>query len=185
VNQASQPYNGGPDRAHPCTAGDDSRSVSGAHEAPVSRLTVVPVSLAEARDFIANFHRHNKPPRGHVFSIGASFRGDLVGVATIGRPVAAYLDDGATLEVNRLCVVDAAPKGACSFLYSRAWRAANALGWSRLVTYILQSESGASLRGAGWRCIAKTRGRANGWMNRPGREWQPVVGQPKLRWEVP
>lgn len=36
MNPASQPYNDGPDRAHPCTAGDDNRGPSANHEAPVS-----------------------------------------------------------------------------------------------------------------------------------------------------
>lgn len=147
-------------------------------------LSVVPVGLAEAQEFVRNFHRHNKPPVGHVFSLGASDGERMVGVAMVGRPVAAALQDGVTLEVNRCCVHADAPKGTCSFLYSRAWRAAAALGWERLVTYTLQSEGGASLRGAGWRCIGVLRARnPNGWQNRPGREWQEVVGQSKFRWE--
>ena len=84
----------------------------------------MPVNLAEAQEFVRNFHRHNKPPIGHVFSLGCSDGAHLVGVAICGRPVARPLDDGQTLEVTRLCVSEAAPKGACSFLYSRAWRAA-------------------------------------------------------------
>lgn len=185
MNPASQPYTDGPERAHPCTAGNPTGTNSAAHEAPVSRLTVVPVSLAEASAFIANFHRHNKPPQGYVFAIGASYRNALVGVATVGRPVARHLNDAETLEVTRVCVLTDAPKGTCSFLYSRCWRVAVALGWARLVTYTLQTESGASPRGAGWRCVARTRGRADGWMNRPGREWNPVTGQSKFRWEIP
>jgi hypothetical protein len=48
----------------------------------------------------------------------------------------------------------------------------------------LQSESGASLKGAGWKVIAELKGRTDqGWQNRPGREWQEVVGQSKFRWE--
>ncbi|CAN7340200.1 DNA adenine methylase [Pseudoxanthomonas sp. LjRoot168] len=38
MNPASQPYNDGLDRAHPCTAGDHSQSVPGTHEAPVSEV---------------------------------------------------------------------------------------------------------------------------------------------------
>jgi hypothetical protein len=148
-------------------------------------LSVVPVALSEAREFVRNFHRHNKPPIGHVFSIGCSDGAQLVGVAICGRPVARMLDDGATLEVVRLCVNGHAPKGACSFLYSRAWRAASALGWSRLMTYTLQDEGGASLRGAGWRCVGTLPGNnGKGWQSRPGREWQEVVGQAKFRWEA-
>lgn len=146
----------------------------------------VPIMQAEALAFVANFHRHNKPPCGSMLQVGASDGARLVGVAIAGLPVSRVLMDGATLEVTRCCVLDDAPKGSCSFLYAALWRAARALGWRRLVTYTLASESGASLRGAGWRVVAElpARSDAQQWTNRPGREWQPVVGQQKLRWEV-
>ena len=66
-------------------------------------LTLRPVSLAEANAFVAEHHRHHKPVRGHKFSLGCMVDGQLVGVAIVGRPVSRYLDDGLTLEVNRLC----------------------------------------------------------------------------------
>lgn len=150
-------------------------------------LTAVPMELAEANLFVSSFHRHNKAVRGHRFSIGASDGAQLVGVAIVGRPVARALQqaDGGTAEVLRCCVRDGAPKGACSFLYGACWRAWKAMGGSRLVTYTLQSESGASLRGAGWRVVAELAPRDPAtWQNRAGREWQPVVGQAKFRWEV-
>lgn len=148
-------------------------------------LVAVPVNLKEAQEFVSNFHRHNRAPKGYLFAVGASDGEQLVGVATVGRPVARQLDDGETAEVTRCCVVATAPKGACSFLYARCWNAARAMGWRRMVTYTLQSESGASLRGAGWRVVAEVRARdPSNWQNRAGREWQPVVGQAKLRWEA-
>lgn len=148
-------------------------------------LIAIPMKLAEACDFVSNFHRHNKPPAGGVFSVGVSDGEKLVGVAIVGRPVSRHLDNGETLEVTRCCVVDDAPKGSCSFLYGRCWQAAKALGWRKLITYTLQSESGASMRGAGWKCVAELKGTDGaGWQNRPGREWQEVVGQAKFRWEV-
>ena len=148
-------------------------------------LYAVPVGLSEAQQFVANFHRHNKPPKGYLFAVGVSDGKSLVGVATVGRPVARHLDDGETAEVTRCCVIAEAPKGACSFLYARCWQAARAIGWKRMVTYTLQSESGSSLRGAGWKVVAEVKQRDPGnWQNRPGREWQPVVGQAKLRWEA-
>lgn len=149
-------------------------------------MKIVPMSLAEANEFVANFHRHNKKVQGAKFALGASDGHQLIGVAIVGRPVARRLDDGETAEVTRCCVLDGAPKGACSFLYSRAWRAWQSMGGQRMVTYTLQSESGASLRGAGWRVVGQTKGAADGkgWTTRPGREWQPVIGQAKLRWEV-
>lgn len=146
-------------------------------------LRAVPIDLREARTFVANFHRHNGAPAGGKFAIGASDGDRLIGVAIVSRPVGRRLDDGQTAEVIRVCVLDDAPKGSCSFLYARCWTAAKAMGYSRIVTYTLQSESGASLRGAGWRVLAELTARdPSQWQNRPGREWQPVVGQAKLRW---
>lgn len=148
-------------------------------------LTAVPISAKEAMEFVENFHRHNKSPKFAIFSVGVSDGKELVGVAIVNRPVARMLDDGETLEVVRCCVNENAPKGACSFLYARCWQAAKALGWKRLVTYTLQSESGASLRGAGWKVVAEIKERNPAdWQSRPGRDWQPVVGQAKLRWEA-
>ena len=136
-------------------------------------LVAVPVSIREAKTFVENFHRHNKAPQGALFAVGASDGDELIGVAMVGRPVARALDDGVTAEVIRCCVVDKSPKGACSFLYARCWQAAKAIGYSRMITYTLQAESGASLRGAGWKVVAELKARdAGGWQNRPGREWQ-------------
>lgn len=148
-------------------------------------MIAVPITLSEAKEFVSNFHRHNKAPQGGLFAVGASDGRALVGVAIVGRPVARMLDNGETAEVIRCCVIETAPKGACSFLYARCWQACKALGWRRLITYTLQTESGASLRGAGWKVVAELQARdAGGWANRPGREWQSVVGQSKLRWEA-
>jgi hypothetical protein len=95
------------------------------------------------------------------------------------------LDDGWTAEVLRCCARDEAPKGANSMLYGACWRAWRAMGGKRLVTYTLQTESGASLRGAGWKVVGEVKG--GGW-NRPSldrvRAWQPIYGQQKFRWEV-
>lgn len=149
-------------------------------------ITIIPCTLTEAAEFVGNFHRHNKPPSIGKFAIGASDGSRMVGVAIVGLPVSRVLMDGATVEVTRCCVIDGAPKGACSALYGACWRAAKAMGWRRLITYTLQSESGASLRGAGWKVVAELepRGDASQWTNRPGREWQAVVGQAKFRWEA-
>jgi hypothetical protein len=71
-----------------------------------------------------------------------------------------------------------------SFLEASLWRAYRALGGRRLVTYTLVGESGASQLGAGFRVVAEVQAReGEGWLNRPGRDWQPVYGQDKLRWE--
>jgi len=128
-------------------------------------LDLVPVSFADACDFVSAWHRHHEPPIGHKFSIGVARDGVLVGVAIVGRPVARSYDDGRTLEVTRVAT-DSTPHVA-SMLYAAAWRASKALGYRRLVTYTQQGESGASLRAAGWSVIAERPPRP-GW-NMPSR----------------
>ncbi len=112
-------------------------------------MFVIPVSLSSANDFVARFHRHHQPVKFHKFSIAAAVeKGVVVGVAIVARPVSTVRDDGATLEVIRLCTDG--HKNACSFLYSAAAKATVALGYPRLGTYTLPEESGASLRAVGW-----------------------------------
>lgn len=121
-------------------------------------LQVIPVKLAEANAFVRGLHRHHGSVVGHKFSLGAQLHGELVGVAIVGRPVARMRDDHFTLEVTRLCTDGT--KNACSFLYGACRRAAFALGYRRLGTYILASEDGTSLRAAGWRLVGQVTGRS-------------------------
>lgn len=142
-------------------------------------LTLVPISLAEANSFVAAWHRHHKPVGGHKFSIGCKTDGRLVGVVIVGRPVSRYLDDGQTLEVNRLCTTGA--KNACSFLYAAAARAAKAMGYRKIITYTLDTESGVSLRAVGWRCAGQAGGTAWTGTRKPKTELYPA--QMKIRYE--
>ena len=112
-------------------------------------MRIRPVTLREASAFIAEHHRHNKPPRGWKFGVALEDpTAKLVGVATAGRPVARHFDDGLTLEVNRTCT-DGTPN-ANSKLYGAVWQAAKAMGYLRCITYIQGDETGASLKAAGW-----------------------------------
>ena len=118
------------------------------------------MTFAEANAFVAEHHRHHRPMPGVKFVLGIeSDEGKLVGVAMVGRPVARAFDDGLTLEVNRSCTDGT--KHANSMLYGAAWRAAKALGYRRLITYTQTGESGASLRGAGWRVVAEREARGS------------------------
>lgn len=143
-------------------------------------LELVPISLKEANAYVERYRRHHKPVVGHKFSIAAAVDGEIVGVAIVGRPVSRYLDDGWTLEVNRLCTNGY--RNACSFLYSAAWRAARNLGYKKLITYILESESGTSLKAAGWKCVGKAGGERWTGKRRPEVDLYPA--QFKLRFEV-
>jgi hypothetical protein len=112
-------------------------------------MKIVPITLATAKAFVGEHHRHNKPPTGWKFGVGlVDEGGDLIGVATAGRPVARHFDDGLTLEVNRTCT-DGTPN-ANSMLYGAVWRAGKAMGYTRCITYTQAEESGASLKAAGF-----------------------------------
>ena len=142
-------------------------------------LALTPISLREANAFVERNHRHHKPVVGHKFSIGCMQAGRLVGVAIMGRPVSRYLDDGLTLEVNRLCTTGA--ENACSMLYGAAARAARAMGYQKIITYTLDTEPGTSLRAAGWQCAGPAGGERWTGKRRPAADLYPP--QKKLRYE--
>lgn len=142
-------------------------------------LELVPISLKEANAFVSEHHRHHKPVVGHKFSVAASDGGKTVGVAIVGRPVSRYLDDGNTLEVTRLCTDGT--KNACSFLYSACWRCAKNMGYKKLITYILESETGSSLKASGWKCVGKAGGLRWTGKRKPKSDLYPA--QMKLRFE--
>lgn len=144
------------------------------------KLCAVSLDFDTAADFVRQHHRHHTPPVGHKFSIGAADReGALVGVVIVGRPVARRRDDGATLEVTRLCTTG--HPNACSFLYGAAARAAFALGYRRIGTYILKREPGTSLVAAGWKLIGETPGKSWSVPSRPRDDKHPI--EPKLLFE--
>jgi len=152
-------------------------------------LELRPITLRDANDFVQSFHRHNgRTSRdGGKFAISLIQDGELAAVAIVGNPLSATYMDGVTAEVLRLCVRDEAERNACSKLYAACWRAWRAMGGQRLITYTLKTESGDSLRGAGWKVIGQTKAVAPGWRKNDQlnslRTWSPVMGQEKLRWE--
>lgn len=153
----------------------------------MGELSAVPISLREANDFVEQFHRHSRRTSrdGGKWAIGAANIDGMFGVAIVGNPVSASLMDGTTAEVLRVCVKPDGPRNACSFLYGRCWQAWRAMGGQRLVTYTLQTETGASLRGAGWRIVGEVQPHDR-WSSKKdaiNREWQPIYGQAKFRWE--
>ena len=112
-------------------------------------MKAVPLELKEANAFVEKLHRHHPPVHRDKFRIGCEMHGELVGVVQLARPVARGLDDGKTIEVVRLCTTGA--QNVCSFLYGKAARIAREMGYTRIVTYILDSEAGTSLKASGWR----------------------------------
>lgn len=128
-------------------------------------LAIQPIYFAEACELVRRHHRHHSPPVGHLFSLAVNDGEKVVGVAIVGRPVSRHRDDGWTAEVTRLCT-DSTPHVA-SKLYAAARRAAFALGYRRIGTYILDTESGVSLRAAGWRLIGRAGGGSWNVQSRP------------------
>lgn len=114
------------------------------------------IHLKEANAFVNDHHRHHKGTTGCKFAIGLYEADKLIGVAICGRPVSRHLDDGTVLEINRVCTNGA--ENACSELYSACCRIANAYGYEKIITYILKSESGASLRASNFTCEGEAGG---------------------------
>lgn len=152
-------------------------------------LCAVPITLADAQAFVGKLHRHHKAPVGHRFSIGCQVvdfetsyarqetHYKLVGVVVVGRPVARKTDQYRIAEVTRLCTDGT--KNACSFLYSLAARIAKEMGFDRIQTFILPTESGISLRAAGWTFDGTTH--TGTWQTRTNRRTDQPTEQ-KQRW---
>jgi hypothetical protein len=153
------------------------------------KLSLCPVHRDEAIAFVEQHHRkfgHAMPKlrkgggvTGAKFCIAVAKNDEIVGVAIVGRPVARRLDDGLTLEITR--VATDGTKNACSFLYGAAWRAARALGYRSIITYIGKDEPGTSLVGAGWHIVHETKAEPWDRLSRPRVDTHPQ--QAKLRWE--
>lgn len=156
------------------------------------KMNSVPMELKEVQKYIDANHRHHKASHRDKFRIGCEVNGKIVGVVQVGRPVARRLDDGKTLEVLRLCTDGT--KDVCSFLYSRSARIAKELGYSKIITYILEYETGTSLKASGWYLEADNVGGKDWNVPSRPREVEPTqlslfeekpkypVNTPKQRW---
>lgn len=153
-------------------------------------LKVRPIELRDANAFVALHHRHHKPVQGHRFSTSAWVRpfgpaSDapwrehvLCGVAICGRPVSSGVNPLEVLEVTRLCTDGT--RNACSLLYAACARAARALGYAKIQTYVLREEHATSLRASGWTFEGMSRSRGH-WHGRA--DLQPAhLRDNKQRW---
>lgn len=119
-------------------------------------LRLTPISLRQANAFVAEHHSHHPPTRGCKFCIGCMDGERMCGVVIVERPKARMLDNGTTLELSRVCT-DRTPHAA-SKLISAAARAAFAMGALKVISYVLETEKGASYRAAGWKVAAQRAG---------------------------
>lgn len=144
-------------------------------------LELQPITLREANRFVLNHHRHHGPTRGCLFCVAVNNGSEVIGVAIVGRPVSRMLQDGYTAEILRICTLPG-NRNACSKLYGACRRAVFAIGWRRLITYTLNSETGESLRGAGFKCLGLAGGGSWSRPSRPRVDTSPICQ--KLLWEV-
>ena len=122
------------------------------------------IAFRDARRFIDQHHEHLPAPTGWRYGQGIWNGPDLLGVVTVGQPLARAFDPQQAVEVTRLCVrrdrPDALRWNACSQLYGWAAREAQLRGFRRIITYTRQDEAGATLRAVGWRCDSPAGGAA-------------------------
>lgn len=141
-------------------------------------MRIAPITFKRASDYINQHHRHHKATIGCKFCISVvDDDGQLHGVAVCGRPVSRHLDDGTTLEINRVCSDGA--RNACSMLYSACCRIAKAMGYKKVITYILVSENGASLKASNFICEGEAGG--THWTGSRNRG-QSIPAEMKTRW---
>ena len=140
-------------------------------------MKIVPITFNYAKQFVKDYHRHNPNVVGCKFAIGCQGDDGIVGVAICGRPVSRYLDDGETLEINRVCTNGA--RNACSMLYSACCRIAKAMGYKKVITYTLQSEDGASVKASNFICDGEAGG--THWTGKQNRG-QQIPNEMKVRW---
>lgn len=148
-----------------------------------NEIQLQPIGLRAANAYVKEVHRHHDPVTGHKFSVSiVDADGAIHGVGIAGRPKSRELEKQGYIEVVRVAT-DGVTNG-CSMLYGSLRRAAIALGYdkAKIVTYTLLSESGASLRAAGWIEDGTT---AGGSWSRDGRtraDHHPL--EPKRRWRA-
>ena len=117
-------------------------------------LRIKPIHLKEANAFVKQYHRHNLPTVGGKFAVACYDDSTLCGVAICGRPTARNADNGTTVEIYRVCTNGT--RNACSKLYGACVRIAKEMGYTKVITYILESENGASVKASNFICEGKS-----------------------------
>jgi hypothetical protein len=141
-------------------------------------FTSVPIERNEAVAFVDKLHRHHDGVAKDKYRLACALDGEIVGVIQVGRPDARALCDGKTLQVIRTCTDGT--QNACTFLLGSAARIAKDLGYCKLITYILDTEDGTSLKAAGWHKEADIKGHSWDCPSRPRKTTAPTCD--KQRW---
>ncbi len=107
-------------------------------------IYIIPASLQEANDYLAGHIRQYRPMRGCKFSVGCALDGKLVGAAIVGR----CRDDSQALQIDRIYTTGG--RTAYGMLYGAAARAAQALGYWKIIAFLPADRPDSALRAAGW-----------------------------------
>jgi hypothetical protein len=145
------------------------------------KMQLTPVYQKEAFAFIKEKHRHHVAPVGSLFQVGVKSNGVMVGVAVVGRVVARKTQQqyGKEIcEVTRLCTDGT--ENACSKLYAACARIAREMGYKKIQTFILKSETGISLKASGWIHESDTPGKSWSVPSRKRDDKHPI--EPKEKW---
>lgn len=142
-----------------------------------------PIELKKANEFVSKYHRHCDPVYRDKWRLCAvrTDTGEICGVIQAARPEARMLDDGLTICIVR-CATDGTPN-ACSFLLGKARTIAKAMGYKKMVSYILETENGASYRAAGWEKVSDVKARCWDTPSRR-RKHKEIEQKDKQRYEI-
>lgn len=146
-------------------------------------MKFAPIGLRAANEFVRQHHRHNKPVRGHKFALALHKDNIMIGVAIAGRPLARSLDNGKNLEVLRVCVIEG-NKNACSKLYARIKRIGQLMGYEKVITYTLKTESQSSLKAILATPVSFEAGGQSWNHGKRKRQEQTISMERKIRWEL-
>ena len=127
-----------------------------------AQYKAVPISLADAAEFVNRHHRHCVGTKWHKFSVALETGGEIAGVVIASTPKSPVYDKQ-TLELNRVC---AKPQyhNACSKLIGMVLNIGRTMGYHTFISYTLMEEDGASLRAAGFEFAGYTED-SKGWSN--------------------
>lgn len=133
-------------------------------------IRIIPASIQEADDFLAQYRRDYQSLPGIKFAIGCAVDGKLAGAIVVRR----CQGDSLTVQVDGICTVGG--RAAYCMLYGAAARAAKAMGFHRIMAFLPVGRPDSALRSAGWKRVGPA-----------GGELHPVMaafpGQKLLRYE--
>ena len=107
-------------------------------------IYLVPASLQEANDYLAGRIRQYRPMHGCKFSVGCALDGKLVGAVIVGR----CRDDAQAVQIDRIYTTGG--RAAYGMLYGACARAAQALGYWKIIAFLPADRPDSALRAAGW-----------------------------------